>query len=144
MSNTTQQTTLTSSNDDDTTTQSNNSNRLAPYNPTHAIAQSTALDLLSLTSSDVFFDLGCGDGRLIIAAIEKCYDDDYLLKVHQERFSKLELYPHEDTSPTGSTSPPQQQPSPPQPPVRRVVHTTNNEANDTPPRRSGTTATHHQ
>ena len=140
MSNTTQQTTLTSSNDDDiTTTQSNNSNRLAPYNPTHATAQSKALDLLSLTSSDIFFDLGCGDGRLIIAAIEKCYDDDYLLKVHQERFSKLELYPHEDTSPTGSTSPPQQLS---QPPVRRDVHTTNNEANDTPPRRSGTTATH--
>ena len=74
-----------------TTADAGNSNRLAPYNPTHATAQSNALDLLNLTSSDIFFDLGCGDGRLILAALERCYDDDYLLQVHQERFAKLQL-----------------------------------------------------
>eukprot|EP00571_Detonula_confervacea_P014400 CAMPEP_0172302500 /NCGR_PEP_ID=MMETSP1058-20130122/4196_1 /TAXON_ID=83371 /ORGANISM="Detonula confervacea, Strain CCMP 353" /LENGTH=663 /DNA_ID=CAMNT_0013013007 /DNA_START=68 /DNA_END=2059 /DNA_ORIENTATION=- len=72
-------------------TNDDNSNRLAPYNPTHATAQSTALDLLALTPHDVFFDLGCGDGRLVIAALEKCYDDDYLMRVHQERFARLHL-----------------------------------------------------
>ncbi|KAL9178599.1 hypothetical protein ACHAXT_001937 [Thalassiosira profunda] len=67
------------------------SNRLAPYNPTHDTAQTAALDLLMLTSRDVFFDLGCGDGRLIVAALERCYDDEYLMRVHRRRFAKLRL-----------------------------------------------------
>ena len=67
-----------------------NPNRLAPYNPTHSTAQSSALSLLGLTHNDTFFDLGCGDGRLIIAALEKCYNDDYLMNLHQEQ-QQLEL-----------------------------------------------------
>jgi len=63
-------------------------NRLAPYNPTHETAQSVALDLLALTHGDIFFDLGCGDGRLVLAALERCYDDDYLLDVHRRRFHR--------------------------------------------------------
>jgi len=70
---------------------SSNNNRLAPYNPTHTTAQTNALSLLQLTSTDIFFDLGCGDGRLILSALEYYYNDDYLLKVHQERFNKLQL-----------------------------------------------------
>jgi len=71
----------------------NNNNRLAPYNPTHDTAQSTALDLLALTSRDVLFDLGCGDGRLIVAALERCYDDcEYLMGVHRERFVRLQQH----------------------------------------------------
>eukprot|EP00579_Thalassiosira_antarctica_P013873 CAMPEP_0201932496 /NCGR_PEP_ID=MMETSP0903-20130614/29637_1 /ASSEMBLY_ACC=CAM_ASM_000552 /TAXON_ID=420261 /ORGANISM="Thalassiosira antarctica, Strain CCMP982" /LENGTH=632 /DNA_ID=CAMNT_0048472143 /DNA_START=144 /DNA_END=2042 /DNA_ORIENTATION=+ len=76
-----------------------NSNRLAPYNPTHATAQSKALDLLQLTSHDIFFDLGCGDGRLITAALERCYDDDFLMRVHQERFARLQLHSQEENLP---------------------------------------------
>ncbi|KAL7527445.1 hypothetical protein ACHAXR_001962, partial [Thalassiosira sp. AJA248-18] len=76
---------INNNNNNETTT---TTNRLAPYNPTHTTAQSTALDLLNLTSHDIFFDLGCGDGRLIIAALERYYDDDYLMRVHQERFAR--------------------------------------------------------
>jgi hypothetical protein len=46
-----------------------NPNRLAPFNPTSDQAQQTALRLLSLTKDDVLFDLGCGDGRLLITAV---------------------------------------------------------------------------
>ena len=80
-------TTPSSPNNDDE--QSNN--RLAPYNPTHTTAQTNALSLLQLKSTDIFFDLGCGDGRLILSALEYYYNDDYLLKIHQERFNKLQL-----------------------------------------------------
>ena len=43
-------------------------NRLAPYNPTHESSVDVAIDLLQLQPSDVLFDLGCGDGRMIIRA----------------------------------------------------------------------------
>jgi precorrin-6B methylase 2 len=42
--------------------------RLAPFNPTCTQAQEIALKLLSLSEDDVLFDLGCGDGRLLVAA----------------------------------------------------------------------------
>ena len=57
----------------DSSNSSSSNNRLAPYNPTHISAQGRALDLLQLTTNDVFFDLGCGDGRLILAAIDRYY-----------------------------------------------------------------------
>jgi hypothetical protein len=46
-------------------------NRLAPFNPTSDQAQQTALRLLSLTPDDVLFDLGCGDGRLLLTAVKE-------------------------------------------------------------------------
>lgn len=44
------------------------SNRLAPFNPTSDDAIEVALRLASLNSDDVVIDLGCGDGRVLIAA----------------------------------------------------------------------------
>lgn len=43
--------------------------KLAPYNPTNIDAVHIALDMLALQSSDVFYDLGCGDGRLCIEVL---------------------------------------------------------------------------
>jgi hypothetical protein len=40
--------------------------KLAPYNPTNLDACHLALDMLELNSTDVFYDLGCGDGRLLV------------------------------------------------------------------------------
>ena|SRR3990167_6988304 len=40
----------------------------APYVPTLKRQQETALRLLNLKPGQVFYDLGCGDGRLLIAA----------------------------------------------------------------------------
>jgi len=43
-------------------------NRLAPFNPSNDRTQLAILNMLQLTSSDVLFDLGCGDGRFLIRA----------------------------------------------------------------------------
>mmetsp|Transcript_30029 Transcript_30029/g.50649 ORF Transcript_30029/g.50649 Transcript_30029/m.50649 type:complete len:181 (+) Transcript_30029:33-575(+) len=41
---------------------------LAPFNPSMQPVVDTALELLALTDSDVLYELGCGDGRVMIAA----------------------------------------------------------------------------
>ena len=46
--------------------------KLAPFNPANDAVVETALRLLQLRPKDTFFDLGCGDGRLLIAAAERC------------------------------------------------------------------------
>lgn len=43
----------------------------APYLPTLKKQSGDALDLLNLKPGQAFFDLGCGDGRLLIAAAER-------------------------------------------------------------------------
>lgn len=53
-------------------------NVLAPFNPTNALTQSTALELFALDATDtapsnsshVLFDLGCGDARVLIQAVQ--------------------------------------------------------------------------
>mmetsp|Transcript_11842 Transcript_11842/g.18332 ORF Transcript_11842/g.18332 Transcript_11842/m.18332 type:complete len:152 (+) Transcript_11842:220-675(+) len=44
---------------------------LAPFNPSCLHAQNVAMVLLNLTSDDVLFDLGFGDGRFLMTAAEK-------------------------------------------------------------------------
>ena len=55
-------------------------NRLAPYNPTHSTAQMKALEMLDLQTNDVLFDLGCGDGRFLVVALEAALDREIRLK----------------------------------------------------------------
>ena len=45
---------------------------LAPFNPTADDAIAAALRLAALVPSDVLLDLGCGDGRLLLAAACSC------------------------------------------------------------------------
>lgn len=42
--------------------------KLAPFNPTPPCAVEQALDALAVGPGDVLYDLGCGDGRLLVAA----------------------------------------------------------------------------
>ena len=46
--------------------------RLAPFNPTADDAIALAVSLASLRSGDVVVDLGCGDGRVLLAVAEAC------------------------------------------------------------------------
>ena len=48
-----------------------NVTKLAPYNPTPACAIEQALDALSVRSGDILYDLGCGDGRMLLAAARR-------------------------------------------------------------------------
>ena len=50
---------------------SRDDNRLAPFNPTHESSIDVAIDLLQLQSTDVLFDLGCGDGRMLLRAASR-------------------------------------------------------------------------
>ena len=43
----------------------------APYLPTMRAQQKVALDLLDLKAGQQFYDLGCGDGRLLLAAARR-------------------------------------------------------------------------
>ncbi len=44
---------------------------LAPYVPTPQDVVNRMLDLAGVTSDDVVYDLGCGDGRIVITAAER-------------------------------------------------------------------------
>lgn len=45
--------------------------KLAPFNPSSEQIQEKAMGLLCLNATDILFDLGCGDGRFLIAAAKK-------------------------------------------------------------------------
>jgi SAM-dependent methyltransferase len=45
--------------------------RLAPYVPTPQYVVEKMLELAQVTSNDVVYDLGCGDGRIVITAAKK-------------------------------------------------------------------------
>ncbi|KAJ1620429.1 hypothetical protein T492DRAFT_1077835 [Pavlovales sp. CCMP2436] len=44
---------------------------LAPFVPSPALVVNAALDMLQLMTADVFLDLGCGDGRVVEAALRR-------------------------------------------------------------------------
>lgn len=46
-------------------------NLLAPFNPTPASTVEIACDLLEIESSDIVYDIGCGDGRIVAAAARR-------------------------------------------------------------------------
>lgn len=43
-------------------------NSLAPFNPTGDGAITSALDMLQPTEKDILYDIGCGDGRVLLQA----------------------------------------------------------------------------
>mmetsp|Transcript_24135 Transcript_24135/g.37377 ORF Transcript_24135/g.37377 Transcript_24135/m.37377 type:complete len:240 (-) Transcript_24135:112-831(-) len=45
--------------------------QLAPFNPTEPAALESTLQMLQLDESDIFLDIGCGDGRVLVAAAER-------------------------------------------------------------------------
>ena len=40
--------------------------KLAPFNPSHDEVVEIALRLMALRDGDILYDLGCGDGRVMI------------------------------------------------------------------------------
>jgi hypothetical protein len=56
-------------NDDNNNNNENIGPKLAPYNPTSIEAIYIALELLELKDNDILYDLGCGDGRLLVEVI---------------------------------------------------------------------------
>ena len=59
-----------------------NAPKLAPFNPTTNEAIAKAVELLDVRAGDTVFDLGCGDGRFLVAAAQlgsatKCVGVEY-------------------------------------------------------------------
>ena len=50
------------------TAQSRIGENLAPFNPSMQPVVDTALELLQLKAGDILYELGCGDGRVMVAA----------------------------------------------------------------------------
>jgi hypothetical protein len=44
---------------------------VAPFVPTCEVAQAKALEMMKLTGSDIIFDLGCGDARLLCESVKQ-------------------------------------------------------------------------
>lgn len=74
-------------------------NVLAPFNPTSDDAQAVGLRLLQLRSDDVFFDIGCGDGRVLIAAI---HHQQHQQLLQQEQRQSIGTIAQEDDICTGT------------------------------------------
>lgn len=45
--------------------------KLAPFNPTSEKAIAAALEMAAVVPGDVVHDIGCGDGRLLVAAAQR-------------------------------------------------------------------------
>jgi len=52
---------------------------LAPFNPSMQPVVSTALELLQLKADDVLYELGCGDGRVMVREISNHFSDIHRL-----------------------------------------------------------------
>ncbi len=85
---------------DETTDQNQYSRRiLVPYVPTPEVVIDRMLQLANVSSEDVVYDLGCGDGRIVLRALTK-YNvkkavgveiRDDLVKVARSKISELNL-----------------------------------------------------
>ncbi len=71
----------------------------APYLPTHKKQAELALDLLDLKKGQNFYELGCGDGKVLIMAAQRgCQVVGYELNPLLYIFAKIRTYKHKSIS----------------------------------------------
>mmetsp|Transcript_12515 Transcript_12515/g.23240 ORF Transcript_12515/g.23240 Transcript_12515/m.23240 type:complete len:328 (-) Transcript_12515:64-1047(-) len=82
--------------------------KLAPFNPSSVEVRERACELARVTADDVFFDLGCGDGLMLVHAVETSgcravgieYDDVFVKRaqslVHDKGFADKVEVRHQD------------------------------------------------
>ncbi len=56
-----------------------------PYVPTTEEAVKAMLKLADVKKSDIVYDLGCGDGRIVIAAAKECGANGVGIDINRER-----------------------------------------------------------
>jgi len=64
---------------------------LAPYVPTPAVVAGKMLDMAGVGRSDVVYDLGCGDGRIVILAAQKYGARGVGVDIDPERIEEAEV-----------------------------------------------------
>jgi tRNA G46 methylase TrmB len=71
--------------------------RLAPYNPSGMEVVDIAIKLLDIQDNDIFYDLGCGDGRLLITSCQlnkliKCVGIEYDIDIYNKAIELVNRY----------------------------------------------------
>lgn len=65
---------------------------LAPYVPTPMVVVEKMLEMANLTDSDILYDLGCGDGRIVITAAKKYGTRGVGIDLDPERIEESNAY----------------------------------------------------
>jgi ribosomal protein L11 methylase PrmA len=65
---------------------------LAPYVPTPMVVVEKMLDMARVTKGDILYDLGCGDGRIVITAAKKYGIRGVGIDLDPERIKESEAY----------------------------------------------------
>jgi ribosomal protein L11 methylase PrmA len=65
---------------------------LAPYVPTPMVVVDKMLEMANITESDILYDLGCGDGRIVITAAKKYGAHGVGIDLDPERIKESEAY----------------------------------------------------
>jgi len=63
---------------------------LAPYVPTPQIVVEKMLEMADVTAKDVIYDLGCGDGRIVVTAAKKYGAHGVGIDIDPERIKEAE------------------------------------------------------
>lgn len=71
--------------------------KLAPYNPSGMEVVDIAIKLLDIQDNDIFYDLGCGDGRLLITSCQlnkliKCVGIEYDIDIYNKAIELVNKY----------------------------------------------------
>lgn len=71
--------------------------KLAPYNPSGMEVVDIAIKLLDIQDNDIFYDLGCGDGRLLITSCQlnkliKCVGIEYDIDIYNKAIELVNRY----------------------------------------------------
>ena len=65
---------------------------LAPYVPTPMVVVDKMLELANVTNTDILYDLGCGDGRIVITAAKKYGTRGVGIDLEPERIKESKAY----------------------------------------------------
>jgi ribosomal protein L11 methylase PrmA len=65
---------------------------LAPYVPTPMVVVEKMLEMASVTKDDILYDLGCGDGRIVITAAKKYGTRGVGIDLEPERIKESNAY----------------------------------------------------
>ena len=68
---------------------------LAPYVPTPMVVVEKMLEMAKLTNADILYDLGCGDGRIVISAAKKYGTRGVGIDLDPERIKESKAYAKE-------------------------------------------------
>lgn len=71
--------------------------KLAPYNPSGMEVVDIAIKLLDIKDDDILYDLGCGDGRLLITSCQlnkliKCIGIEYDIDIYNKAIELVNRY----------------------------------------------------